>query len=459
MKKHTLIGLGLLFLSFYAQAHVADSTLRNTAILKMKVFAELLKHLAGPELDLTTKALIEKSIEVDFLDNEEVRFYQDLNNQFGHAQEIAFNQYFTQLKVLYPNGAMLKTEDIEASDFFYNQARDMYYLQFRCFREFKGFNVLAKKEVRIVKSIDYQVKVMEAGQLKIEIVGGRLSEGELSDPKGLDISAKEISKQKTDSSKLNQEALKIQKAELLLTDIGQKVSRYETLAEVQKKKTELKVKESKRERKARKVKENIEKDRLARELSKAKQERKSLYYPKINIRIGGGLFLTDSSVNSMLEVNSSFLTENWMAKADVLYKFAGMERHSNGTWGKGHAYGIFMNYGKQSYRNLSKFLDQNVPENRLDTVRPARGFFELETGFMFREEFRISAGAGLMHYNILRDGQEANATKQYFIVTTGLSPRLNSFLEMDFNLSWLLIDKKLYPRANLNLIILLKCKR
>jgi len=161
----------------------------------------------------------------------------------------------------------------------------------------------------------------------------------------------------------------------------------------------------------------------------------------------------------MLETNSKFITENWIAKADVLYKFACMERNPDGNWGKGHAYGIFMNYGKQSYRNLSKFLDQNGSGNQLDTIKPARGFFEIESGFMLKEEFRLSGGMGMMHYNLNRDGVYNNATQPYFIMTAGISPRLNSFLEMDFNLSWLLINSKLYPRANVNLIILLKCKR
>jgi len=207
------------------------------------------------------------------------------------------------------------------------------------------------------------------------------------------------------------------------------------------------------------VREGLQKDRLSAELKKAKEARKSLYYPKVNIRIGGGLFITDSSINSMLATNAKFITENWIAKADLLYKFAGMERQPSGSWGKGHAFGIFINYGKQSYGNLSKVLVQSGIGNKLDSTKPARGSFEIDSGLMLREEFRISGGMGLMHYNLVNDGQYSNAAKQYFIMTAGISPRLKSFLEMDFNLSWLLIDDKFYPRVNVNLIILLKCKR
>ena len=56
MKKHTLLGLGLLFLPFFLNAQVADSLIRQTAVKKMQIFGVLLQHLAGQELDLTTKA-------------------------------------------------------------------------------------------------------------------------------------------------------------------------------------------------------------------------------------------------------------------------------------------------------------------------------------------------------------------------------------------------------------------
>jgi len=237
MKKHTLFGMGLLFLSHFAQAQVSDSTLKSVAVRKMLIFADMLKHLAGPELDLTTKAEIEKKLEADFIDNEEVRFYQDLNFQFGNAQQIAVPQYFSQLKVLYPNGASLKTEDFEFSEIFYNQARDMYYIQVRCFRDFRGLNVLAKKEVRVVKNLEYQVKLIEAGQLNIEIVSGRLAEGDLQTPQGMDKTLKEVNKMNIGSkSTLLHEEIEIAAAETLLETVRSKVIRYETLAEVQKKK-------------------------------------------------------------------------------------------------------------------------------------------------------------------------------------------------------------------------------
>jgi len=449
--------MGLLFLANSGNAQILDSTVKEAAIRKMKMFSILLKHLAGPDLDLTTKAKIERKLETDFIDNEEVRFYQDLNFQFGRAQQIAVPQYFTQLKVLYPNGASLETSDFEVSDFYYNQARDMYYLNFRCFRDFTGLNVLAKKQVKVSKTIDYQVKIIEAGLFKIEIVSGFLSEGELEVPHGLDKAASEIGKKEISIlNQLESEQMQIHSSEVLLEEINTKKAHFETLAEAQKKKIELNYKETKSEKKERKVKEHLEKQRLKKELAKAKEERKSLYYPKINIRLGAGLFITDSSFNSMIETNTNFITENWMGKLDVLYKFSGMERQNNGQWGKGHAFGIFMNYGKQTYRNLNRFMDPNI---KLDTARPGRGFFEVESGFMLREELRLSGGMGLMHYNQNKDGQESNASKPYFLATVGISPRLRSFLEMDLNLSWLLINNKIYPRANVNLIILIKCKR
>jgi hypothetical protein len=41
----------------------------------------------------------------------------------------------------------------------------------------------------------------------------------------------------------------------------------------------------------------------------------------------------------------------------------------------------------------------------------------------------------------------------------GHSPEIAQHSQERASLSWLLIDNKLYPRANVDLIILLKCKR
>jgi C4-type Zn-finger protein len=112
----------------------------------------------------------------------------------------------------------------------------MYYIQARCFRDFKGLNVLAKKEVRVVKNLEYQVKLMEAGRLDIEIVNGRLAEGNLQTPQGLDKTLVEIKKTYL-AAKFNieNEEKKIAKAKQLLESIRSKVIRYETIAGVKKK--------------------------------------------------------------------------------------------------------------------------------------------------------------------------------------------------------------------------------
>lgn len=168
----------------------------------MEIFAQLLEHLASPAIDLTTKAEIERILHSDYFENQDVRLFQDLNLQFGHAQHIAALQYFNQLRVLYPNGASLKSGAFEVSEIFYNEARDMYYLKFRCSRSFKGLNVMAKKEVKVNKMLDFQVKIMEAGKFKIEIVGNAVAEGPINQPIGLDKSLAEL-KSKNPGKNLN----------------------------------------------------------------------------------------------------------------------------------------------------------------------------------------------------------------------------------------------------------------
>ena len=235
MKKHTLLLIGILFLAQAATAQIADSTLKAKAIRKMELYAKLLEYLASPSFNMATKAEIERTIETSFLDNQEVRFYQDLNFQFGHAQQIAALQYFTQLKVLYPNGATLSTGEYEVSDIFYNEARDMYYLVFRCQRTFKGLNAMAKKEVKVSKVLDYQVKIMESGQLKIEIVGNHIAEGSLETPLGLDKTLADL-KQKNIGARLSlkSEDEEIATADRLVGDLKLKGEAYQSLLEEKK---------------------------------------------------------------------------------------------------------------------------------------------------------------------------------------------------------------------------------
>jgi hypothetical protein len=455
MKKHTLFVLGLLFLSQWVQAQVADSTLRNLASQKMKVFSSLLEKMAAPGLDIATRGQIERAMEVDFFDNREVYLFNDFNNAFAGSQQVSATSYFAQLKALYPNGARLKSSEFEVSEIFYNEPRDMFYMVFRCQRDFKGYNVLAKKEIIISKVIDYQVKLMEGGNLSIDIVSGWPAEGTLNMPMGLDRPISEIpEKQLTYQGSIVPEEYRIEEGKKLLDQAKAMITRYEKMEEVLMDRVE-----TKGEKKQRKIREKAEKARLKRELEKAKAERKSLTTNRINIRVGFGYFESDSSVNNMPSRIGNTKWKSWTAKADVQYKFTGVTRLPDGKWQKAHTIGLFMNYGKQSGSNINHMTRVNREGPSLDTTKPSRGFFEAELGIMLREEFRISGGMGFMNYDVHRDGVHSRAQKKYFSCTAGLSPRLFSFLEMDLNVTGLLIDGAIRPRANMNLVLLLKARK
>lgn len=234
MKKQILLAM-FIGMSIVVKGNSGDSTLKAKAVQKMEVFARLLEYLASPAFDLTTKAEIERIIQTDYLENQDVRFNQDLNHQFGHSQSISVLQYFNQLRVLYPNGASLKSGEFEVSDIFYNEARDMYYLKFRCSRMFKGLNVMAKKEVKVNKMLDFQVKIMEGGVYKIEIVGNAIAEGPINEPLGLDKSIAEL-KKKTLGPKVDtqsEDAL-IAQNEKLIANLKMKGEAYESLVDEKK---------------------------------------------------------------------------------------------------------------------------------------------------------------------------------------------------------------------------------
>lgn len=456
MQKHTLLILGFTFLTGWSQAQIADTTLRNLALRKLNQFGKILELAASPGLNQTTKINLEQKLEADFLENSEVRFYQDLNYQFGHAQQIAAHQYFNQLRVLYPNGASLLTNDFEASDVFFDPSRDMYYIMVRCQRNFKGLNALAKKEVSVTKVIDYQVKLMESGVIKIQILGSHLAEGNLNTPIGIDKSVEELKKNgfAAKASPVSENQM-LAANEKVIDDTKIKLGNYQDLKEATEERQQSQGK-TKTEKKNEKLKAHLEQMRLKNEIRQAKRERDNLYPTRFNIRVGGGVFLSDSTVNAIFEPDLNKCKENWNVKLDLLYKFAGLHRNSKGKWERAHALGFFFNYGKQSGRNAYNLIKSPEHEFQVDTLRPAQSFMEAEFGFMIKEQLRLSAGGGVMNYNRLTDGVLASSSQPYLCLTTGLSPRFFGLFELDLNLSGLVIGDRLYARANANLVILIK---
>jgi hypothetical protein len=455
MKKHTLIVMGLLFLTQWVQAQDADSTLRNLASQKMKVFAGLLRQMASIGLNISTKNTIERTLDSDFLTYGEVYLYHDLNNQIGGSPKIEATPYFAQLKALYPNGAHLKSSDFETSDIFYNEARDMYYMIFRTERSFSGFNALSKKEISIKKVIDYQMVLTEKGQLVLDIGGGWEAEGPLNAPLGMDRSLADFpGKSVKYLGSTEPEELKLEEAKKLLAEATRMIHRYEELKEVNAEKEE-----TPSERKKRKLLAKAEKANLQKELKKAETERNSISTNRLNIRLGFGYHVCDSAINNIPGRIGNYRFTNWNIKADLQYKFTGVERLPDGKWHKAHTFGLFMNYGRQTGSNIHHMTRVEKDRPSLDTTKPARGFFEVEMGVMLREEFRISGGLGVMNYHLLQDGVQSMGTKTYYSFTAGLSPRLFSFLEMDFNFTGLLINGVLKPRANVNMVFLMKARK
>lgn len=456
MKKHTLLVLGLLFLVRGLSAQTPDSTIQELAQQKIRVFGLLMEQLASPGLDLGTRASIERRLELHFLDNREVYFHQDLNNSLGNPPPLSSSAYFTQLKVLYPNGASLKTYFLEHSPVYYSKSREMHYMIFRVKRSFKGLNAMAKKEVAIEKNLDYVVKLMEGGNLGIEIMNGFEADGDHPGPKGLDgLSGKEGNPPLVFSGSLVPEENKLEEARQALEINKEKILRFEAMEEVKAEREE-----SPAERKIRKKQVKAEKARLQRELDKAKAERRSLTTNRLNIRIGYGYFVSDTTVNQLPSRIGKTRLESWVAKLDFQYKVAGLQRNPNGKWQKAHTLGLFMNYGKQAASNVVHLLKkEEVGQWRPDTTTSARTFFEAEMGWMLREELRISGGMGMMQVPSLSDGVSRIKNQSYYCFTAGISPRFYDILELDFNLTGQLINGTLRPRANVNAVILIKARR
>lgn len=455
MQKHTLLCLGFTFLTGWSSAQVADTTLKNVALRKINQFGNLLEIIASPGLNMTTRASVQQKLETDYLESNEVRFYQDLNNQFGHAQQITAQQYFNQLKVLYPNGGSLLTSDYEMSDIFFDSGHEIYYVMVRCLRNFKGLNALAKKEISMNKVIDYQVKLVEKGSVKIQILGSHLAEGNINQPLGLDKSLAELQRKNiAEARSLEREKQLIHSNDKMVEDLHSKLNNYQELKEAETGRESQNGK-TKGEKERERLQAKLEKARLKREIRQAKLERKNLYPYRFNIRLGGGVSLSDSTVNALVATDPNRFKENWNVKLDFLYKFAGLHRDAKGKWERAHATGLFLNYGKQSGKNVYNLI-RNNGVSEVDTAHGSRGFMEAEFGVMLKEQFRLSGGAGVMNYYRIRDGNPLYSTQPYYLLTTGLSPRFGDLFEIDFNLSGLIVNERLYARANMNLCLLIK---
>lgn len=171
---------------------------------------------------------------------------------------------------------------------------------------------------------------------------------------------------------------------------------------------------------------------------------------KMWIRVGFGHTIADSNLNALIGILKDFRS-SWMVKTDLLYKIGGYGFNSIKTE-RFHTAGVFLQYGMQSASNISRMLGES---GKVNTEKKSTGFMEAEAGFMFREQFRISGGGGMMNY-FTRANQHDRATQFYYTFTTGLSVRVLPFLELDLNMGTIVINQQFRPRASASAVFLLK---
>jgi len=179
----------------------------------------------------------------------------------------------------------------------------------------------------------------------------------------------------------------------------------------------------------------------------------AISFRRFNLRFGFGYNIADSSLNGLPNIIRN-IRSSWQVKTDVLYKI-GAQQNAIKNIRKSHSFGVFLQYGRQSAANAGRILGETASVN---IARPSRGFLEIETGMMLREELRISGGAGFMNYYQISELQNERVSKAYYCFTAGISPRLLPFLEMDLNLGGVVINGDIKPRASVSAVLLLKAK-
>lgn len=186
---------------------------------------------------------------------------------------------------------------------------------------------------------------------------------------------------------------------------------------------------------------------------RGKNRDNTISFRRFNLRFGFGYTIADSGLNGLPAILKN-IRSSWQVKTDFLYKF-GAYQNAVKNVRKSHSFGIFMQYGRQTAANAGRILGEN---HQVNTAKPSRGFLEIETGMMLREELRISGGAGLMNYYRIAETQQERTNKTYYCFTVGVSPRLLPFLELDLNLGGVLINGNVKPRASISAVLLLKAK-
>ncbi len=434
----TTIIFGILFFlrNLSILASDLDPRIQKLAERKIAAFHGLMGNLASPDLGSEDKNRIENLLKSDFLASKDVQLINNLSIS-ATGLPIKAESYLSRLRALYPNGAKFNFTPKEISKPFFEKSSKTWNLIFRNDITFSGRNVLGNEDVHNSDRCDLKLSIFSIGEFKLKIEAEENAEGKLK--------GSEKSKIESGPMPIIQEEAILKEENLIAKSEGflLELNKKEALNKLNGKQSEPSV--------AEKAARASELKRAKSELRKEKKIEASLGYKRLNMRIGFGYTIADSSINSLAGIVGK-IRSSWQVKTDFQYKIGGFQNASGRNF-KTHTAGIFIQSGKQSAANVERMMRNS---DRIDLSKASRGFIEMEAGLMLREELRISGGAGLMNYYRIAESGMERATKTYYCFTGGIASRLLPFLEIDLNLGAVVIDSQIKPRAGITAVVLLK---
>jgi hypothetical protein len=440
-----------------------DSSLVNLAVKKIDNYHNLLKLLGNPQIGLAKKREIIQMLETEYVDNKETKLLNDLMQLQNPPAKLSATDYFKNVMVHHPDGAQFTFGTLSISKVFFQGARNETYVKLRYERSFKGFNAVYNKKIDLSNRTDVWVRLTERGKVNLRIIGSYqaaqnldepdelakvVDEPKISDAENADLFEKELRQIEDDQRSITFFSVQAGdlKGSIFSNDAAPKDDAQRNDAQNKKLLTKL------------------EKQKIKAELRQARYERRRVEPPRLNVKAGGGMFILDNSFGNLINNEYAWdnVNKNIMLKADAAYRLNGLQRDPDGKWVRAQCVGLFLAGGSMAGRTAADFMGQNnTAQATVDTSSNRNRFFEAETGFVLKEQFRISGGYGFCRYGWrnLETGVASKKTNGYAIVTAGLSPRLFGVAEADFNVSGLFFQGKMYPRVSATVCVFLQTGR
>lgn len=509
------LSLQLFFLVSQAQINLSQSDANlviSLAEQKVQSLGESQSLLGASFVDGTEKAVIRQNIIDNIILNEKVVFSNDLDPTNTTSKEFEIETYLRNVSLFFPDetGVDIQLNNITShKKVYWDKRQNIYFVKVEAERMLKGnFNdrgepLLTENQ----KKLDYYVRVnFKNGEIQqigifsmtfhrdnnaefkeVSILATQkdvitasqrmVFEKELDDIRHqLDRYQKQIShwkklasreeklrlgaeKQANEAKRLQQQAEENARQASLLKQQAEKQAaedkKLRILADQQKQKeTTLRIKAEVQASQEKTQRETAEKQK--REAEKQTGEAKKLKREADRIAAANAAAASQNKIALQLGAGGSLASNDLFAEggpSETFNSFFGTailslrlsQKVENST-----SWAFFGKYGYNSYSAISNYLDGQISRDLEEGV-----YFEVETGLLIKQVFRLSGGVGQFNYGKYQDPvllTFRKRKKSYFVFTSAITtPSIKNTVVLGLALSLLAVDLRADDFTNLDL--------